>query len=320
MEQKHREDNRICLLILDESADDYQKALAEAFPELVIQASTAEEGVGDFIKKTDILFTGAISDALIRKASRLQWIQAKTTGVDALITLPSMRKEVLLTSARGIHGPQMSEIAILLMLSLNRRFREILQNQDRRKWDRWPQKLLEQKTVGILGVGVVGEAIAVKCKAFGMRVYGFDPVKRDVQAVDVMLGPEGIDKVLGDLDFLIIAAPSTPQTRGMIGADVLSALKPTAFLLNLGRGDAVDEAALIEALNSKAIAGAALDTFRQEPLPPEHPFWGMHNVIVTPHIGGLSDTYVEQVLPIFRENLRRFLFGERRNLFNVIER
>ena len=319
MEQKP-ESNPVHLLILDESAEDYQKALAEAFPDLLIQASPAEEGVGDFIEKTDILFTGAISDALIRKASRLQWIQAKTTGVDALITLPSLKKEVLLTSARGIHGPQMSEIAILLMLSLNRRFPQILQNQGRKVWDRRPQKLLQHKSVGILGVGVVGEAIAVMCKAFGMRVYGFDPVKRGVEAVDRFLGPEEMAGMLGELDFLVISAPNTPQTRGMIGAGVLSAMKPTAFLLNLGRGEVVDEEALIEALRNQTIAGAALDTFQQEPLPPEHPFWEMANVIITPHIGGLSDTYVEQVLPIFRENLRRFLLGERRNLINVIER
>ena len=320
MKQKPREDNPVHLLILDESAEDYKEALAEAFPELLIQASRAEQGVGDFIGRTDILFTGAISDALIRKASRLRWIQAKTTGVDALVTLPSLKKEVLLTSARGIHGPQMSEISILLMLSLNRRFPQILRNQDRKVWDRRPQRLLQHKTVGILGVGVVGEAIAVKCKAFGMKVYGFDPVKRGVQAVDMMMGPEKMEGMLGDLDFLVIAAPSTPQTRGMIGAGVLSAMKPTAFLLNLGRGEVVDEAALVEALRNQTIAGAALDTFQQEPLPPEHPFWEMHNVIITPHIGGLSDTYVEQVLPIFRENLRRFLLGERRNLINVIER
>ncbi|MBP1695021.1 MAG: D-isomer specific 2-hydroxyacid dehydrogenase NAD-binding subunit [Deltaproteobacteria bacterium] len=309
-----------CLLILDDSADDYKTALEKEFPEVVIHACTIETSVGSLIERTDILFTGKISDELISRASRLKWIQAKTTGLDALVNLPSLPKEVLLTSARGIHGPQMSEMVILLMLSLNRSFQRVIRNQDQKLWHRWPQRLLRGKKVGILGVGVVGEAIAAKCKVFGMTVYGIDRVKRDVEAVDVFLGPEEMAGILGDLDFLIIAVPSTPQTQRMIDAAVLSAMKPAAFLLNLGRGEVIDEEALIEGLKNKTIAGAALDTFQKEPLPPDHPFWEMHNVIITPHIGGFSDIYVEQVLPIFRENLRRFLLGERRNLINFIER
>jgi D-2-hydroxyacid dehydrogenase (NADP+) len=310
----------IQMLILDESAEDYKRALEKDFPELVIHASTLEKFVASSIERMDILFTGKIPDELLRKASRLQWIQAKTTGVDALINLPSLGKEVLLTSARGIHGPQMSEMAVLLMLSLNRRFRQVFQNQDRKAWVTWPQKLLCKKTVGILGVGVVGEAIAAKCKAFGMLVYGIDPVRRDVEAVDLFLGPEEMHRIIGDLDFLVVAVPNTPQTRRMIDATVLSAMKPTAFLLNLGRGEVIDEGALIDCLRNERIAGAALDTFCKEPLPPDHPFWEMHNVIITPHIGGFSDIYVEQVLPVFRENLRRFLRGETRSLINLIER
>jgi D-2-hydroxyacid dehydrogenase (NADP+) len=310
----------IHLLILDESADDYKTALEKEFPELVIHASSVEEDVGSSIELADILFTGKITDSLIRRASRLQWIQAKTTGVDAIVNLPSLKREVLITSARGIHGPQMSEMAILLMLSLNRRFQQILCNQHRKVWDRWPQKLLGDKKVGILGVGVVGEAVAVKCKAFGMTVYGIDPTKREVEGVDLILRPEEMHSIIGNLDFLIVAVPNTPQTQGMIDTTVLSAMKPTAFLINLGRGEVVDEEALVESLKNETIAGAALDTFRIEPLPPHHPFWEMHNVIITPHIGGFSDNYVEQALPIFRENLHQFLRGERRNLINLIER
>ena len=307
------------LLILNQSADAYKKALAPKFPELSIHAVAKEEEIGNFIEKMDILLTIRISDNLIKKASKLKWIQAMTTGVDYIIHLPSLSKEVLITSARGIHGPQMSEMAFLLMLALNRNFPQIIRNQDQRVWERWPGKLLYQKKVGILGVGVIGEEIARKCKAFGMTVFGIDIVKRKVDAVDYFYGPEELLQVIQEVDYFIIVAPNTPQTQKLVGVKVFSSMKPTAFLISIGRGEIVDEEALIHALKTGQIAGAALDTFWTEPLPKDHPLWEIKNVIITPHVGGLSDIYVEQVLPIFEENLRRFLQGERRNLINLVE-
>ena len=307
------------LLILNQSAENYKKALAPKFPELSIHAVAKEEEIGNFIEKMDILLTIRISDHLIKKASKLKWIQALTTGVDYIINLPSLRKEVLITSARGIHGPQMSEMAFLLMLALNRNFPQIIRNQDQRVWERWPGKLLYQKKVGILGVGVIGEEIARKCKAFGMTVFGIDIVKRKVDAVDHFYGPEELLQVIQEVDYFIIVAPNTPQTQKLVGAKVFSSMKSTAFLISIGRGEIVDEEALIHALKTGQIAGAALDTFWTEPLPKGHPLWEMKNVIITPHVGGLSDIYVEQVLPIFEENLGRFLQGERRNLINLVE-
>ena len=307
------------LLILNQSAEDYRKALEPKFPELSIHAVAEAEEIGNFIEKMDILLTIRISDHLIKKASKLKWIQALTTGVDYIIHLPSLRKEVLITSARGIHGPQMSEMALLLMLALNRNFPQIIRNQDQRVWERWPGKLLYQKKVGILGVGVIGEEIARKCKAFGMTVFGIDIVKRKVDAVDYFYGPEELLQVIQEVDYFIIVAPNTPQTQKLVGVKVFSSMKPTAFLISIGRGEIVDEEALIHALKTGQIAGAALDTFWTEPLPKDHPLWEIKNVIITPHVGGLSDIYVEQVLPIFEENLRRFLQGERRNLINLVE-
>jgi phosphoglycerate dehydrogenase-like enzyme len=213
----------------------------------------------------------------------------------------------------------MSEMAFLLMLALNRNFPQIVRNQDLRVWERWPTKLLYGKRVGILGMGVIGEEIARKSKAFGMTVYGIDIIKRKIDAVDYFYGPEDLTKVIQEVDYFIIVAPFTPQTQGMIRAKELSSMKPTAFLINIGRGEIIDEEALIQALNSGKIAGAALDAFGQEPLPKDHLFWRMKNVIITPHVGGMSDVYVEQVLSIFEENLRRFLKGERHSLINLIE-
>ena len=307
------------LLILDSQADEYKKALEPEFPDLFIRACKTENEIGDFIEKAKILLTFSISDALIRKAVNLEWIQALGTGVDAILSLASLPKGVLLTSTRGIHGPQMSELAMLLLLALTRRFQDTVRSQDKAVWDRWPGELLWRKKVGILGLGAVGEEIALKCKAFGMTVYGVNRSKKEVQGVDRLFGLDGLLTVAREVDYVIVVVPLTPETRGMVGAEVLSAMKPGAYLLNLARGSVVDEKALIRALESGTLAGAGLDVFDEEPLPHSHPFWKMKNVIVTPHVGGTSPFYVEQVLPIFQENLRRYLRGERQTLINVVD-
>ncbi len=308
------------LLILENRAADYKKALSPKFPEVVIHAAAQEGEVGGFIEQADILMTIRVSDDLIKRATKLKWVHAMTTGVDYIVSLPSLKKEVLLTSTRGIHGPQVSEMTFLLMLALNRNFPEVVRNQDKGLWERWPGKLLWKKKVGILGVGVIGEEIARKCKVFGMEVIGIDIIRRKLDCVDAFYGPEDIVKVAKEVDYLVVVAPRTPQTEKLVDSKVISAMKPTAFLLNLGRGELVDDEALISALKSGKIAGAGLDTYWQEPLPKEHPFWKMKNVIVSPHMAGMSDIYVEQVLTIFEENLRRFVKGDTRNLINVVER
>ena len=308
------------LLVLNQLAEDYKKALGQTFPGVIVHPAKNEDEVGDFIERMDILLTIRISDELLKRASKLQWIHTITTGVDYLIHLPSLRKEILISCSRGIHVPQMSEMALLFMLALNRNLPQFIRNQDTRVWERWPTKLLYQKKVGILGIGAIGEEIARKCKVFGMTVFGIDAVKRKVDAVDYFYGPEDLLRVVREVDYFIIVVPNVPRTRKMVGAEVLSAMKPSAFLINIGRGEVVDEEALIRHLETGKIAGAALDAFWAEPLPEDHPFWGMKNVILTPHVGGMSEFCVDQVLAIFEENLRRFLKGERRNLINFVER
>ena len=314
------EGSKMNLLVLNNLAEDYKKALANKFPELVVHAAKDEDEIGDFVERMDILLTVRISDQLLKKASKLQWIHTITTGVDYVIHQPSLRKDILISCSRGIHVPQMSEMALLFMLALNRNLPQFIRNQDAKVWERWPTKLLYQKKVGILGIGAIGEEIARKCKVFGMTVFGIDAVKRKVDAVDYFYGPEDLLTVVREVDYFIIVVPNIPQTRKMIGAEVLSSMKPSAFLINIGRGEVVDEEVLIRHLKSGRIAGAALDAFWAEPLPEDHPFWGMKNVILTPHVGGMSEFCVDQVLGIFEENLRRFLKGERKNLINFIER
>ena len=307
------------LLILYFDAFYLKEKLEKKFPELNIHAATEEDQVGDFIESADILMVIRISNDLIQRAKKLKWIQCLITGVDYLLSLPSFPKGVLLTSTRGIHGPQMSEMAFLHMLTLTRDYPRMLRNQDHGTWERWAQPLLYKKAVGILGVGVIGKEIARKAKAFDMTVYGIVSAKREIEHVDHCYGPEGIMEVLGKVDYFINVIPATPKTVNMIGAKELAAMKPTAYLINLGRGETVDEEALASALEKREIAGAALDVFHTEPLPEHHPLWKLDNVIITPHVGGMSDIYADQALPILEENLRRYLKGERRDLVNVVD-
>ncbi|MFC1533424.1 D-2-hydroxyacid dehydrogenase [Thermodesulfobacteriota bacterium] len=308
------------LLIINQDAEYLKQALEFKFSELSIHAASTEDQAREHIETADILIAIRISDTLIRKAGRLQWIQSLISGVHFLLDIPSLGKETLITSTSGIHGPQMSETAFLLMLALNRNLLLNIKNQANRTWDRWPTKLLFQKKVGILGVGMIGKEIARKCKAFGMTVYGITSVKRAIDCVDYPHGPDELTHVMREVDYFISVLPSTPQTRNMIGAKELSVMKPTAFFINIGRGDTVDEDALAHALETGKIAGAGLDVFCHEPLHKESPLWAMKNVIITPHIGGVSDIYLDQALPIIEENLCRFIKGERRDLINLIDR
>jgi D-2-hydroxyacid dehydrogenase (NADP+) len=308
------------LLILEQTAKDYERRLSSKFSQVVIHAAANEDEIGDFIEKADILLAFRISDDLMKKAKNLKWIQSLATGVDYMLNLPSLRKEVLLTSTRGIHGPQMSEIAFLHMLALNRNYPQVVRNQEREAWERWPGKLLYRKKVGIFGVGTIGMELAGKCKAFAMTTYGIDIFMRELDCIDHFYGPEDILKVAAEIDYLIVVAPYTPETKNIINRKVFAVMKPTAFFINIGRGELVEEEALIDALNSGKIAGAALDAFIQEPLPKGHPFWKTKNLNITPHVGGMSDIYVDQALAIFEPNLQKFLSGERQSLTNLIPR
>ena len=310
------------VIILNPLAPYYKEKLDPKFPEVSIYAVTSEEELGDVIESADVLMLIKISDEFMERAKNLQWVHAMTTGVDFILKLPSLKEGLILTSSRGIHGPQMSEMAIMLMIAMSRGLPKMIRHQDQRIWDRWPAKLLWQKKVGILGLGVSGQAIAQKCKAFGMTVYGINRTKREFEDVDFYYGLDGLRDVMGEVDYFIIVVPSTPETRGMVGAGELSLMKKEAYLVNLGRGDVIDEEALIRALEREEIAGAALDVFEgdPEPLHVDSPLWGMKNVIITPRLSGMTDIYPDQIMPIFEENLRRFLEGERRDLINFVER
>ena len=300
----------------------YYDGLRGAFPDLAIDMVDHHSRVDPYIDEADILLTfGAhMADHVLEKGRKLRWIQALGTGVDGIVDRPPFREGVLVTNMHGLHGDSVPEAAIMLMLALARDLPRAMRNRGARKWERYPSRLLKRKTVGIFGVGAIARSLAPKCKSFGMTVVGITSAPRSMEGFDRMAHRGELEKIVCELDFLVLLTPYTPQTHGMVGAKVLAAMKPSAYLVNLARGGIVDEEALARALREKRLAGAALDVFANEPLPEDHPFWSMDNVIVTPHLGGFHDQYAEEALPTVVENFRKFLAGDIEHMVNVVRR
>ena len=255
---------------------------------------------------------------MLAHTPRLRWIQSLTTGTDGILKLPALRPEVTVTSTRGMHGPQMSELVFLQMLALLRNFPRIQRNQSEGRWERWPQPLLWGKTAVVVGVGAIAEALAPRCQAFGMKVYGVSGSTRIPPGFDSMFARAELAKAAALADFLILIVPLSASTENLIDAKVLAAMKPGAYVVNVARGGVLDEEALIAALDERRIAGAALDVFREQPLPPTHPLWKHQGVIVTPLLGGMSDIYLDQAYDIVRFNLQHFLGGRLDAMRNIV--
>ena len=300
----------------------YKAMLLERFPQLTINVVGHHNDVGPYIADTDILlcFSPPMADHVVRDAPRLKWIQALGTGVDNIIDLPSLGKEVLVTNVRGIHGAPVSEATIAYMLSLARDLPRASVAQEKGQWERWPAALLAGKTVGILGVGLIAEYLAPICKALHMTVIGISGSPREAKGFDRMAHRDDFVKVVPELDFLVALAPLTAETRGIVGAKVFAAMKPTAYLVNVARGGVVDEPALIAALESGEIAGAALDVFAQEPLPASSPLWRTKNVTIFSHLGGYSQGYEDRAMPTIAGNMAKFLSGDLKSMINIVRK
>ena len=312
----------ILLTLPPQVREQYRSRLAARFPELGIDVVDHYSKAAAFIREADALLTFGphMKDEVLHGADKLKWVQALGTGVDNLIDLPSLRQDVILTNIRGIHGAPVSEAALMMMLALARDFALSLRNQDRQIWERWPARLLDGKTVGIFGVGLIAEVLAPKCKALGMTVVGFTSAKRDLPGFDRMHSRGELVDQAPTLDFLVLLAPYADEIRNLIDHKVFAAMKPTSYLVNLARGGIVDEEALLLALERGEIAGAALDVFQEEPLPRGHPLWSAKNVLITAHLGGFSDVYAQRALPTVEHNMACFLKGEYDRMINVVKR
>lgn len=300
----------------------YKTMLLERFPQLTINVVGHHNDVGPFIANTDVLlcFSPPMADHVVRDAPKLKWIQALGTGVDNIVDLPSLGKEVIVTNVRGIHGAPVSEATIAYMLSLARDLPGSTRAQDKGVWERQPAQLLAGKTVGILGVGLIAEYLAPICKQFGMTVIGISGSPRSAKGFGRMEARADLMRVVPELDYLVALTPLTPETRGIVGAKLLAAMKPSAYLINVARGGVVDESALMAALESGQIAGAALDVFSQEPLPADSLLWKAKNITIFPHLGGYSHGYEDRAMPTIADNMQKFLVGDLKRMVHIVRK
>jgi phosphoglycerate dehydrogenase-like enzyme len=309
------------VLVIDWRPDEFAP-LARRFPSIALRLARSIEEAEPWIGTAEVLVTVGrdLTPAAVARMPSLAWMQSLLTGVDGALAALAARPEVLLTSATGIHGPQMSEAALFHMLCLSRGVRRVMRAQERRAWDRWDPRVLDGRTVAIVGLGAVGEHLAPICRALGMTVIGISRTAREVAGVERVVPREQLAEAAAQADFLILTVPLDAGTRHLVDARVLAAMKPTAYLVNLARGAVVDTAALIDALRAGAIAGAGLDAFDEEPLPADSPLWSLDGVLITAHMAGRSDRYVERVMTILEPNLRCWLAGDRAAMRNVVAR
>ncbi|MBI1205296.1 MAG: hypothetical protein GC182_22560 [Rhodopseudomonas sp.] len=300
----------------------YKAMLLERFPQLTIDIVGHHNDVGPYIGEAEVLmcFSPPMADHVVAEAPKLKWIQALGTGVDNIVDLPSLGKEVVVSNVRGIHGAPVSEATVAYMLSLARDMPATVHAQDRNSWERWPSRLLAGKTVGIYGVGLIAEYLAPILKAFGMTVIGLSGKPRPQPGFDRMVPRSDLIAVAPELDYLVALAPLTEETRNVIGDKVFAAMKPTAYLVNVARGGVVDEPALVRALDGGQIAGAALDVFSEEPLPATSPLWQTKNLTVFPHLGGYSEGYEDRAMPTLAGNMAKYLAGDLKSMVNIVRK
>ena len=304
------------------------------------------EGLADGpLDDVEVMLRGWLSsdafDRLLARAPHLAWVHSATSGVERALTPAALERGLVVTNARGVFSRPIAEYVLMMILGVSRRLPQLLELQRERTWQPLEGAELRDVTVGIVGLGSIGRAVGALATAFGCRVVavrrrtdgegapataprrrdGEQPRGRDDPLGEVMLdrvgGPETLPELLGESDFIVLAAPLTPETEEMINDETLAMVKPGAWLINVARGRLIDERALLRALRDGPLGGAVLDTFRDEPLSPMSSFYDLPNVIVTPHTAWSSGRVLDRSVELFCDNLRRFAAGE--PLLNVVD-
>ena len=311
----------------------------------------SHEGLADGpLDGVQALLRGWISadafDRVLAKAPQLAWVHSASAGVENVLTPSSLERGLVITNARGVFSRPIAEYVLMMILAISRRLPQLLELQRERTWQPLEGVELRDVTIGIVGLGSIGQAVADLARAFGCRVIATRLRAGDTAASGVgaraasgetadeadrsgdesgpteanlerVAGPEGLPRLLAESDFVVLALPLTPDTESVINDEMLALVKPGAWLINVARGRLVDERALVRALREGRIGGAVLDAFREEPLPSSSPLYDLPNVIVTPHTSWSSGRVLDRSIELFCDNLRRFARGE--ELLNVVD-
>ena len=299
---------------------------AERFPQLEVVSVEDADRLATALAEAEIFVGWQVPPENFAAAKRLRWIHSASAGIEDCLFPELVASDVTLTNSTGLHAVCIPEHVLGQMLILARNFHAAQRLQQRAEWNRFAViaygggiRELHGSALAILGAGPIGANLAQRAAALGMRVRVLrrDP-QRMVSGAEAVWGPERLHELLAWADFVVLSVPLTAETRGLIGEAELRAMRSDAFLINIARGEVVDEAALVRCLRAGGLAGAALDVFNQEPLPAEHPFWSLPNLVITPHISGYTPTYFHRMLEIFEDNLERYLAG--RPLRNVVDK
>jgi phosphoglycerate dehydrogenase-like enzyme len=306
--------------------DWFPKRLQQEFPQVNVVNLPDYKRVDDEVVDAEIVIAWSIRPEQIAAAKKLRWIHSPAAAVHQLMFPELVNSEIVLTNAREVHGPVVAEHVIALIFALAKKIPGSVRLQEKHVWGQqilWdePPRVREVAgaTVGLIGLGSIGRAVARSAKALGMRVIAVrEHLEKGSEGADAVFGPAQIDEIFRQADYVVLAAPVTDSTKAIANGERLALMKPDAGLINVGRGQLVDEPALADALREKKIGGAALDVFPKEPLAADSPLWDVPNLLVTPHTAALTDKLWERHYVLFSENLRRYLSGQ--SLLAVVDK
>jgi phosphoglycerate dehydrogenase-like enzyme len=304
-----------------------QLAMLEQLPaETDIAVGESLEAFERTAPEADVIFNWSLTGGLLRevfgKCPHVRWVHSRAAGLDNILFPELVESPVPLTNGSGVFSPSLGEFALASILYFAKDLRRMVQSQAAGRWDPFDIIEISGQTVGIVGYGDIGRAVATRVRAVGMNVvavkrhgpplYNVDPL------VSVIYSPDRRIEMISKCDYIVVAAPLTPETRGMIGEPEFAAMKPDAVVINVGRGPVIDETAMVRALSEKRIKGAALDVFDQEPLPEGHPFYKLENVLLSPHCADHTPDWMDRAMQFFIDQFDRFRKGE--PLLNVVDK
>lgn len=314
------------VLVLSNPTEPELKLLQNLPEETAIAVGDSVQAFENMAADATVIFSWSVAGQVLRDVfamcPRVRWVHSRSAGLDGVLFPEIIESPVPLTNGSGVFSPSLGEFALGAILYFAKDFRRMIRNQEAGRWEQFDITEIAGQTVGIVGYGDIGRAVATRCRAMGMRVLGLRrsgaPIYNVDPLVDRVYTPSGLMEMIPQCDYLVVAAPLTPETKALIGPAAFAAMKPETVIINLGRGPVIDEAAMVEALSTGRIKGAALDVFDREPLPDGHPLYSLQNVLLSPHCADHTPDWLDRAMQFFVDQFERFRKGE--PLVNIVDK